>query len=608
MKKRKPRKLTRRQFVKGTIGVGLTAATAGCVSQTVRKIASVEIADEYDYVVVGSGAGGGPVAVNLARAGYRVLLLEAGNAAPSAQRNYEIPAMHPRSVEDPNMRWDFFVKHYKGQENFAADRQDSKWVPGKGVLYPRAGTLGGCTAHNAMITLYPDNQDFDNIAKTFGDSSWTGDRMRSYYQRVEKCQGVQNAMEQRRGTSGWLSVEQNDLVLRLKDMEQDMWPFHSLAMASAGGESNYSFHRLGMLKDPNDWSYVANGKKDGAFNLPKATRGGKRNGTRELILDALKKYPNLTLSQDSLASKVILDGPEQRAVAVEFLQGEHLYSADPMSSPGFSGIKRRVKVKREVILSGGAFNSPQLLLLSGIGAKEKLAPFGIEQRVNLSGVGENLQDRYEVGVVSKMKAPFKVLENCDGGSETDACVAEFYKDPTSAIYSSNGPITAMIKRSSPDLPYPDLCVFAVPGQFHGYYPGWADDAYVKDRVTWAVLKGHTHNTSGTVSLKSANPLDTPDINFNYFNDAQLGDEDLKAVVAGIQMARGINDKVMMNNLMVGEEMPKLGGQALRDFVKREAWGHHASCSNKMALRGTHNAVLDNKFQVYGTKGLRVVDA
>src|SRR5690348_11289531 len=125
-------------------------------------------ASDYDYIVVGSGAGGGPLAANLARAGQRVLLLEAGDEHENY--NYQIPAFHFRATEDKHMCWDYFVNHYSDEEQ---QRRNTKFTPERGgVLYPRAGTLGGCSAHNAMITVYPHNQDWDEIAYMTDDASW----------------------------------------------------------------------------------------------------------------------------------------------------------------------------------------------------------------------------------------------------------------------------------------------------------------------------------------------------------------------------------------------------------------------------------------------------
>ena len=151
---------------------------------------------DYDYVVVGSGAGGGPLAANLARSGCKVLLLEAGGDPCSEDETgrlmYEVPIFHGRSTEYPACSWYYYVRHYTDD---AQQAKDCKTVVCDGkdtIWYPRAGTLGGCTAHNAMITVIPQDSDWNNIAKITGDDSWRAARMRDYFTRLEKCRYVPN--------------------------------------------------------------------------------------------------------------------------------------------------------------------------------------------------------------------------------------------------------------------------------------------------------------------------------------------------------------------------------------------------------------------------------
>ena len=591
---------------------------------------------EYEYVVVGSGAGGGTVAARLAEERHRVLLLEAGGdplelqggdpVQPEGDRlpdDYQVPVFHPFASENDALRWDFFVRHYA---DAAVQRLDPKYremFDGRrvdGVLYPRSGCLGGCTAHNAMITVYPHNADWDELAVLTGDPSWASGNMRKYFQRLEDCHhrpawraiaklGINPT---RHGFGGWLHTEAAIPEAAFDDKKLVTTLIDSAAaeVEELGGSLVERIKWFVQGKgDPNDWRLVQ-GNSTGIRYPPLATHRHARHGARERVREVEKSSRGrLTVELDALATRVLFDDGN-RATGVEYLKGARLYRAarNPSADPGEL---RRATATREVILAGGAYNTPQLLMLSGLGPAGELAKHGIPLRVDLPGVGSNLQDRYEVGVVNRMNFDaWWVLKGAKFAAGDPQY--EQWKAQRKGVYTTNGAVLAVVKRSFPERPLPDLFCFALLGLFRGYFPGYsALFPQHLNYLTWAILKAHTKNNAGTVRLRSADPRDVPEVCFHYFEEgSDEGGEDLQSVVEGVKFVRKLTAPLKRRGLIAEEELPGEAVQSdpeLCKFVRENAWGHHASCSCPVGDRG-QGGVVNSKFEVHGTRGLRIVDA
>jgi choline dehydrogenase-like flavoprotein len=638
--------VNRRELIKRSLALAAWLAgrqtVAGATSPSPRSFAGLRAAVSGqnasadfnpEYIVVGSGAGGGTVAARLAESGFRVLLLEAGgdprklqgadpqnpgkNALPE---DYDIPAFHSLATENEALRWDFFVRHYKDD---ARQLQDKKFCATfnerkvDGVLYPRAGTLGGCTAHNAMIFVYPHNSDWDQIADITGDPSWRADHMRSYFERIENCRhrwwervlSKFGRNPSRHGWGGWLTTERAIPLTALRDgnLRTTILKSAKDALSAVGGPLG-DRARIESQEDPNDWRVVSE-SAIGLRYAPMTTDNHSRVGTRERLLDIQSRYPGrLKIELNALATRVLFDDMN-RATGVEYLSGERLYRAHAKPNDT-AGAVRQARASREVVLAGGAFNTPQLLMLSGIGPRAELEAHRIPVRVDLPGVGRNLQDRYEVAVVNRMS--FDAWEALRGATFTrDDPQFKEWTDDRRGVFTTNGVVLTVIARSTNEQPEPDLFCYGLIGNFQGYFPGYSTlVAKNPNCFTWVVLKGHTNNTAGTVTLRSADPRDAPVVNFNYFDEGNDSrQQDVDAVVKGVQLVRQMAGELKRRGL-AKEELPGEATQspeAIAEWVRNNAWGHHASCTCPIGAQ-ERGGVLSGDFKVHGTQGLRVVDA
>lgn len=739
----------------------------------------------FDFIIVGSGAGGGPLAARLARAGRRVLLLEAGQDPkqaksadyPAAEPGeiHQCPGYHGAATEDKEMSWQFSVRHYQDDARQARDEKYNKLIldPGSasetppylphrrfldpaptgrgkgGIFYPRTAALGGCTAHHAMIVAAPNDKDWDYIADLTGDNSWRAKHMRGYFARLERClyldayrQWFRRLLGLLYGAWQWLVLQFDPkAVLDNGGHGRDGWQptsfidpqlveniaRHDRGFLEVLARTTLSvlhgrLSLVGMLKkalfrmrivqhiDPNDLN-TRRTSPEGVFLIPTGVETGgdvdengqpqfgRRTGVREFLLKTRNAHPDrLVIVQGVQVTRVLFDqgrGPAPAAVGVEVATGDHLYEASPLQPRTLPQERVRYFSRGEVILCGGAFNTPQLLMLSGIGdeahlrevsersaegalpglsgpdGKPLVDPHSGRPRgfIHLPGVGRNLQDRYEVSVISELDRDFTTLQGVSfvPGDPHDPARLQWLRDK-SGLYRTNGGSLAVLRRSSAlgaDEPEPDLFTFGAPAAFRGYYFGWSRELFrarmgvAKEQHnlwSWIILKAYTRNQAGSVRLRTASPFDQPEICFDSFNEraereagelaelaapyrraglplpAELerriceneaaladGRRDLDAVVDAIRFMRRINarnPRQFTREIQPGQELAD-DSEELREWIRTQAWGHHCSCTCRIGAdvwradtRQLHDreAVLDSRFRVHGVRGLRVVDA
>ncbi|KAJ7767169.1 hypothetical protein B0H16DRAFT_1521096 [Mycena metata] len=538
----------------------------------------------FDFVIVGSGVGGGPLAARLAERGFSILLVDAGHDVVNV--NTTIPFYLGRAVEDPQLELNYTYNEYSPGAKFP---RNNSW-------YPRARGLGGSTLHNAMLNIIgATKDDFDGLATMFNDSSWSYDNMRKYFERIEHNLDFDKPNPDH-GFHGWLKTSVNPTSILANPIFADAQLADIVNALAASGPT---------IDDINS---AANEAAIGV-GIPSYTidEHHNRSSIRDHLVRVEKRHRNLQFAFDTLATKIMLCDAEglPAAYGLEIAPGAALAVASNFN--GKDPLQTEViTVRYEVIVSAGVFQSPQLLMLSGIGDPDQLSQHGIEPIVNLPGVGTNLQDHDEVANVWTLKQNYTMFDGCTVlySPEDDPCLKFWIDSDHQNLYSLGASIFTMTSKS-----LPDIMISWLPGFLRGFFRGFPQQlADIHNGFTAVILKANPA-TRGTVRLTGSHPQDPLQIEKHHF-EAAGGRDDIIAIREAIKVVRAM---VEHSNITIHVEKqvfpePKVQtDEEIENHILEHVFGHHACCTNPIGTDDDPNAVLDSDFKVRGIKNLRVVD-
>ena len=494
----------------------------------------------YDYIIVGAGSAGCVLAARLsADPGVSVLLLEAGPADDEAE--IRAPAALNRLFQSA-YDWNYLTV----PQHRAA---------GRSIYWPRGKTLGGSSSINAMIYIRGSRHDYTTWRDEHGCAGWGYQDLMPYFRRAEDNSRGASPYH---GSGGPLAV--SDLRYKSPACEAFI-----AAAQEQGARANDDFN--GPHQDGVGWYQVTQ-------------RNGQRCSAAAAYLHPAMSRKNLTVHTGSLVTKVLIEGGQATGVS-------YLRNGEPQTA----------RADAEVILSGGAVNSPQLLMLSGIGPAEHLIEMGIDVVTDSRGVGANLSDHPVLPVIW---ATPKLRGLWEKGNQANLLRWQLtHRGPlTSNLAESGG-----FAHSEPGLPAPDLQLHVLPGPFRNQ--GLADPA----QRAMTVLVGLVDVASrGRIRLRSADPRHRPVIDPGYLSD----DKDTRALAAGLKMTREFVTAKPMAAICSGELAPgahvRSDAELLQYVRGSVATLYHPVGTCGMGGDSRWNSVVDPELRVRGVTGLRVVDA
>ncbi|MGJ4886097.1 GMC family oxidoreductase [Bradyrhizobium sp. HKCCYLRH1065] len=505
--------------------------------------------DTFDYVIVGAGSAGCVLASRLSEdPEVTVCVLEAG---PRDWHPYiHLPA-------------GFIKTFYMKSINWGYQQEPGPYTAGRSIYAPRGKTLGGSSSINGHVYNRGQRQDFDTWAQ-MGNRGWSYSDVLPNFKRMEKRIGA--GEDQYRGRDGNLIVT----TMEWKD---------TLCEAFMDGAVS-----LGIPRNP-DYNGAI---QEGVSYVQRTIQNGRRVSSATAFLRPASKRPNVEVRTHAHATGVVLEG--KRAVGVRYSRG------------GRGGAPVEVRARKEVILSGGAYNSPQLLQLSGIGAPALLQEHGIEVGHALNSVGEGLQDHYAPRTVARVKNIKTVNELARGLNLWGEALK--WAVTRRGILSLSPTMVYCFWHSGETAERSDLQLTFTPASYKEGVQGQLEDEPGMTVASWQ----QRPESRGYVRIRSADPFAPPLIQTNYLT-AEL---DRRVVVAGMKLARRLLASAPLAPYYAYEDFPgpkvNSDDEFLAAATQRATTTFHPGCSCRMGPADSTWATVDDQLRVHGLEGLRVADA